>query len=143
MEVDANGDPHMLVCVAGASTINTPQAGYTILSGLGLYVFDVTKDAFGDWNMLYISRQATFRGTFGANQADPADAANFTSDPYLQVSRSGDGTKMFYSWTDSDTTGIGGNDNNLPDLITRSFDMTSNKMSEVINWTGNDLDLGD
>lgn len=137
LEVDVNGDPHMLVVVGGASTLNTNQAGYSILSGLGLYVFDVTKDAFGDWNMLYVSRQATFRGTFG----NPiVTSGSFTSDPYLQVSRSEDGTKVFYSWTDSDTTGIGGNDNGQPDLIGRAWNMTSNKLTDVVNWTSNDLD---
>lgn len=137
LEVDANGDPHMLVVVGSASTFNTPEAGYSIFSGLGLYLFDVTKDAFGDWNMLYIDRQVTFRGEFG----DPSvTSGSFTADPYLQVSRSDDGTKIFYSWTDSDTTGIGGNDNNQPDLLGRAWDKTANKLTDVVNWTSNDLD---
>lgn len=137
LEVDANGDPHLLVVIAGASTLDD-LPGYSIFSGLGMYIFDVTKDAFGDWNMLYIDRQSTFRGEFGDAVAGGSSA--FTSDPYLQVARSGDGTKIFYSWTDSDTTGIGGNDNNQPDLIGRSWDKTSNKLTSVVNWTSNDLD---
>jgi hypothetical protein len=138
LEVDNNGDPHMLVVVAGASTLNTPEAGYSIFSGLGMYLFDVTRDQFGDWNMLYIDRQATFRGEFG--DVATGGSSSFTSDPYLQVTRSEDGTKIFYSWTDSDTTGIGGNDNNQPDLLGRAWDKTANKLTDVVNWTSNDLD---
>ncbi len=137
LEVDADGNPHMMVVVGSATSVTTTEAGYSIFSGLGLYVFDVTKDAYGDWNMLYISRQTTFRGTFGD---ESVTSGFFTADPYLQVSRSADGTKIFFSWTDSDTTGIGGTDNNLPNLLGRAFDRTTNKLTNKVNFTSNDLD---
>jgi len=138
LEVDADGDPHMLVVVGNATSVTNTAAGYSIFSGLGLYVFDVTKDSFGDWNMLYVSRQTTFRGEFG--DAATGGSSSFTSDPYLQVSRSGDGTKIFYSWTDTDTAGVGGTDNNAPNLIGRAYDLSSDKLTDVVNWTDTDLD---
>ena len=137
MEVDANGNPHMLVLVGNATNVTSTSAGYSISSGLGMYLFDVTKDAFGDWNMLYISRQATFRGEFG----DPSvTSGSWTEDAYVQVTRSEDGTKIFYSWNDTDTTGVGGSDNNQPDLLGRAWDLSANKLTAVVNWTSNDLD---
>jgi hypothetical protein len=138
LEVDVNGNPHMLVVVGNASSVTTPEPGYSIFSGLGLWVFDVTKDAFGDWNMAFVSKQATFRGEFGDTGTGGSSA--FTADPYLQVTRSDDGTMVFYSWTDTDTTGIGGTDNNSPNLIGRSWDLTADKMTSIVNWTSNDLD---
>lgn len=135
IEVDALGNPHMLVVVGNGGTVTSPAA-YSIFSGLELEVYDVTKDLYGDWNMLQVADQFTLRGTFG----DPnVTSGSFTADPYVQVTRSADGTKIFYSWTDSDTVGTGLTSNQAPDLIGRAFDVIAQKLTPVENWTKGDL----
>ncbi len=53
----------------------------------------------------------------------------------LQVSRSTDGTKIFYSWADSDPLSTGTPYNNQPDLWMKAYDVTGNKASISSNIT--------
>jgi hypothetical protein len=144
LTVDANGNPHFIAIVGGTSTTSSlglsatadPEAGYSIFSGYHLAIYDFTKDSFGDWNMLYVSTQNVFRGFFG-DFADPDDP--ITVDPHMQIGRSDDGEKVFFAWTDTDTTGNytpiadpnggNGNSNHSPDLRVRSFDALNYQMS--------------
>ncbi|MEZ4829935.1 MAG: T9SS type A sorting domain-containing protein [Bacteroidia bacterium] len=135
--VDKNGNPHLVSIVGSANMSNGngtySNPNYSIFEDLGLFVFDFTKDSSGDWNMLYLSRQATFRGTFG-DQIN-VGGQYLTTDPWMQASRSPDGSKVFFSWTESDTTGIGGTDNSAPDLITAAFSLDDYKTSDAENRT--------
>ncbi|MEZ4825631.1 MAG: T9SS type A sorting domain-containing protein [Bacteroidia bacterium] len=138
LTVDKNGNPHFVAIVGSASISNGDGTytfgGYSIYSGLGLFVFDFTKDSYGDWNMLYVSKQVAFRGTFG----DATD--NFTADPWMQIARSTDGSVVFFSWTDSDSTGNSANftDNSRPDQITAAYNVDNNTITNAINRTGDD-----
>ncbi len=138
--VDKHGNFHYLTVVANSSNrgpSGIPNPGnYAISSGLRMFVVDVTPDAFGDPNVIVLSPQATFRGTFGAGTGDSDQT---TADPWLQASRTVDGSKVFFSWTESDTTGnFGDNDNSNPNQITVSLDVDNMKLSPVVNWTRND-----
>ena len=166
MEVDKNGNPHLLVIVGGASLSrdfdgdpsngSQAAAGYSIY-GQVYYLFDVTKDRHGDWNMLFIGNQSTFRGYFGNLLADIAPGSSnasevFSSDPYLQVSRTPDGSKIFFSWTDTDTTNgknaptdgpFNGNNrvrmtNYAPNFLTRALDVDNMQLTAIENWTSDD-----
>lgn len=53
----------------------------------------------------------------------------------LQVARSTDGTKIFYSWADSDPSVTGNVFNSQPDLFMKAWDMTQNKVSASSNVT--------
>ncbi|MEM6764960.1 MAG: T9SS type A sorting domain-containing protein [Bacteroidota bacterium] len=141
--VDKDGNPHMLAVVgnAGANPLlagGDGLAGYAISSGIIIYAYDFTRDNLGEWNMLYLGNQSAFRGEFGdPNNAD--DAALLESvDPWMQISRSEDGSVIFYSWTDTDTTLSGSTDNIAPNLIGRAFDLNSYKVSPYTNWTQGD-----
>ena len=144
LTVDKNGTPH-LVAIVGSATLGNGDGtythgsggGYSIFSGVGLFIFDFTKDTYGDWNMLFLSEQATFRGEFG--DPAPGGAESTTADPWLQASRSPAGDYVFFSWTDTDTAGVGGNDNTRPDLISAGYDVDNNMVTDAVNWTGDDL----
>ncbi len=134
LTVDANGNPHVIVLVGSAATnladgtINFPPT-YSIFSGLRKFVIDWTIDPAGDWNGIVLGSPATFRGEF----------VGISVDPYVQASRSEDGTKVFLSWTDTDTTGNFGTDDNLnPDLFGRMIDVNTSQISPTINWTDGD-----
>jgi hypothetical protein len=144
--VDKNGNPHIIAVVGngefhlgdgryGIPTAGTVGPGYSIFSGLEMFIINVTKDTFGDWNVMFLDFQEEFRGAFGSPVADPAGEIDV--DPYVQASRSPDGSLVFLSWTDSDTANSNtGND--APDLKALAYDVDANLTTPVINWTAND-----
>ncbi|MEZ4775060.1 MAG: T9SS type A sorting domain-containing protein [Bacteroidia bacterium] len=144
LTVDKNGNPHLLAVVGSASLSNSDGTydfpGYSIFSGLGLFVFDFTKDSYGDWNMLYVSKQTAFRGSFG-DPANPTGSELLEGiDPWMQVARSTDGSVVFFSWTDTDSTGNSANftSNTRPDQITAAYNVDNNTITNAINRTGDD-----
>ena len=117
--VDANGNPHLVVVVGSGATRDNPDPGYSLYSGLSKYLIDVTTVNGGaTWTANLICPILTFRGSFGG--------ANFvTMDNHPQISRTADGSHIFYSWVDSDTAantfnmngiGFGVSDNLAPNL---------------------------
>jgi hypothetical protein len=117
--VDANGDPHVFVVVGSASLVTYPSSEYTIYSGIAKLAVDITtSDGGTTWSMHKVSPVYTFRGNFGTTNT-------LLMDNYPQISRSADGSHIFYSWVDSDTAaltgsqmgiGFGESDNLLPNL---------------------------
>jgi hypothetical protein len=105
LTVDGNGNPHLGV------VIGTHGAGqsYSIASGLEKFYADVySPDGGATWDIAYISPVLTFRTqTFGAT------ASTVSMDNFVQISRSQDGQYIFYSWADSDTALVTGNQNGI------------------------------
>lgn len=115
--VDANGNPHMFVVVGSASTTGSPTAGYTVFTGLAKLAVDVfSEDGGATWKAVKVSPIYAFRDQWGT--PDPNTGSLITMDNVPQVSRTQDGSKIFYSWVDSDTTvtGYGNNVNSEPNL---------------------------
>ena len=56
----------------------------------------------------------------------------------MQASRSPDGDKVFFTWTESDTTGMPGVDNSNPDLIGIGYDVENHTLTSPINFTKDD-----
>ncbi len=135
LQVDSLGNPHILMLIGHASAITNSQANYSI-NGISYDIYNLTKDTYGDWNMLWIADQNSFRGTFGSAIGGNSE---IDIDTYVQVARNATGSKIFYSWSDTDTASTGGTDNNAPDLIGRAYDIRTNKVTPLVNWTSNDL----
>gem|GEM_PF-2668421 len=132
LTVDGNGDPHLIATVGNGTTTNGDPPGYSVFSGVILITYDFTKDEFGDWNMMHLGSQSTFRGDF----------ADLTADPWVQVGRSPDGNIVAFSWTDTDTT-LAGNPgweagNSDPDLRGCAYNITTRMMTPVVDWTAGD-----
>jgi PKD repeat protein len=116
MTVDANGNPHLFVVVASASdNVNTPS--YTVFGGLAKLAVDIfSEDGGVTWKAVKVAPIYAFRGEFGT--PDPTNGSLLDMDNFPQISRTQDGSKIFYSWADSDTTvtGYGNRVNQAPNL---------------------------
>ncbi|HXB41569.1 MAG TPA: T9SS type A sorting domain-containing protein [Bacteroidia bacterium] len=150
--VDANGKLHLV-----ATMVNMLQDGHYTDSA-GVYsltythsykagsrpiIWDLMTDGT-DWktmevdsiNTSYVGGTPSADTTAAANPISVAGGGTFY--PYgarVQVSRSTDGTKLFYSWADSDPSVTGTLYNSQPDLYQKAYDVTSNKLSISSNIT--------
>jgi hypothetical protein len=107
LTVDANGNPHIAVVIGSGSTVDTPEPGYSIFSGIEKFMADVTTDDGGaTFYVNYIAPVLAFRGSFG--NTDPV-----TMDNQPQISRTPNGDHVFYSWIDSDTSAVTGSMNGI------------------------------
>jgi len=135
--VDANGIPHVIARVATAQRNeddgSVSPLGNFIYPGLPKFLLDFTIDPSGEWNGIFLSPIACWTGDFLSTPGDPISV-----DVWCQASRSADGTKIFFSWTDTDTTGIGGSENINPDLFGRMLDVNTMQLSPIIDWTDGD-----
>ncbi len=146
MTVDINDNAHILTSVhhAGFNDLDDPAnrlPGYAIQSAAGQVVVDITKDSLGDWSGVVLANQNTFRGEAGTTARD--DAGRVIFDLFVQAARTEDGSKVFFLWTESDTTGTGqdpANDN--PELKGAGWDLTTNRLTTDINFTDSDLTWG-
>jgi hypothetical protein len=88
------------------------------LSGLTKLAIDVTSDDGGTtWKAIKISPVYAFRDIWGL---DSGSGTSVTQDNQPQISRTEDGSHIFYSWVDSDTSdifvGFGESINLMPNL---------------------------
>ncbi len=132
LTVDENGNPHIMTVVGPASSGTSSPTAYSISSGFGMQMMDITIDPWGDWNMITLSPVYTFRESLGSG----ANVVNL--DIATHLSRTLDGSRIFYSWCDTDTTGIGGNDNISPNLWGMFYDVDANMISSAVDWTFDD-----
>lgn len=101
--VDMNGNPHLAVSVG---TAGSGQA-FSISSTLAMFMADIwSPDGGATWAGNYVSPVLCFRGDFGTG--DPISMDNF-----VQVSRNETGDKIYYSWADTDTSAVTGNQNGI------------------------------
>ncbi|MCB9235730.1 MAG: T9SS type A sorting domain-containing protein [Bacteroidia bacterium] len=115
--VDMNGNLHISCIVGNGSVPGGDPPGYSIYSGINKFLIDIfTPDGGTTWDADYIAPILAFRGEFGT--PDPSDGSLITQDNFVQMSRTEDGTRVFFSWVDSDTSviGFGENSNLAPNL---------------------------
>ena len=124
--VDANSKLHVLIDIA-------PSSNFEINSSAGNWgIFDI-NNVNGCWRADLLHKPLTFRGRFGDGSTDnPA----LLEDSRPFASRSWDGTKLFFSWFDTDTIVYGSWDGNLfPDLHTIGYDVTTQLWTNPMNMT--------
>lgn len=132
LTVDINGDPHFVMVVGNVRTgrISIP---YEIVQNQGKVLIDVTTRNGGiTWTAREIAEIRTLKGEFGAGTGTPSSQYNYT-----QVSRTEDGTRIFYSWVDSDSIDYGGA-NSAPNLFIAGLRTSDGVMAAVKNITGGD-----
>ncbi len=132
LTVDINGVPHLVGAV-----MNCSGADYTIATGVGMKIYDVTRNPNGigtacDWVAIFIDTLATFRGTWGTDA--------YASDNRLQALSTEDGSKVFFTWGESDPI-ITGGDNSLPNIEGIGFDVVNGMMTDVANFTYGDPNI--
>lgn len=120
--VDMNGNPHICVVVGiagGEWNIYTPR-DY-------LAVFDIySTDGGTSWIALPLDSLKTFDGLFGGT-------GGITEYNRVQISRTADGSKLFYSWLDTETDGV--TDNVEPNIYCKGFSVETSKTTKTFNVT--------
>lgn len=138
VQVDAWGKIHIFSEIGIASS-NDPDS----LNFLNTFntVFDVYEDQNGNWRALLVG-QIYADPALGADGVNAPGTGNPSAlgwevgfDGRCQITRSADGTKMAYTWMDTDLAF--GNENIYPDIIGVAADFSNETMTDSINFTKN------
>lgn len=143
--VDANGDLHLMALVKACSSDDIDSLGYSFYvanSSFSNPIFDVYTTSTG-WDARHLGDIYTIdvpaaEGGYG----------DIGWDLRLQAGRTDDGSKVFASWTDSDTTiaPIGTSGlllNMFPDIYVAGWDVVSGKQTVATNFTTGTALYGD
>ena len=123
--VDKNGNPHFVFVVAPRS-IGTP---YSIIEPTNKKypIINITK-INNSWAAVAVDSVSSFRGTISGT--------NLTQDNTIMLSRTKDGSKIFYSWIDTEPSSqstLGAND--FPNLYTKGYNLNTNSFGIKISPT--------
>lgn len=130
--VDSAGNPHMFAPIFNGPT---PGGSYSFFTNQGKFMGDVTTpDGGQSWTVRYIAPALTYSFTYGTT---PNFAAQ-SNRP--QVSRTEDGSRIFYTWVDTDTNGglWGTSQNTAPDLMTSAVRISDGYQTCFKNITRSD-----
>lgn len=139
--VDAMGRLHLVGTVVSAYSDNVDSLFYTYAfnsgGGCGTQnysfwygsttthptIMDFVLEANNTWNGIVVDSMAT-EGTSGtSNTCSQWSTASLDIDARIQVSRTNAGDKIFYSWTEGDTTVTGNHFNIYPNLYAKGYDI--------------------
>ncbi len=133
--IDVNGYVHFATYIHGAFSDNVDSLGYFNVYNLwNGFVCDIHQTATG-WDAFIIDTVWT---------KDVDDANSPTTDPLtwderMQMSRTTDGSKIFYAWMDTDT--LLGEYNLYPDIYVKIYDVATSTLGPKVNVTkGGDYD---
>jgi hypothetical protein len=105
LTVDMYGNPHLAVVIGSRD----PLKPFGFKAGLAKFLADVhSPDGGITWVVDYVAPILTFRTPRYGQGIDTVHMDNFP-----QISRSEDGQYIFYSWADSDTAQVTGNQNGI------------------------------
>ncbi len=122
LTVDVNGNPHALMAVCNGNN------AYAVFFTQWHAMVDVTMSN-GVWNPVVLRNVYRGRGTWGT-------APNtVTQDMEPQIARTADGTKIFYSWTDADSSILQATADQSPNLYAKAYDVVNRKWTNSYNMT--------
>lgn len=129
---DIYGNPHLIAVIGGAASDST-------IYFAGLHIYDITYNpAYYPecrWQAIPLSRISTISGDLALD--DTGQPVSENNRP--QAALSPDGKKVFVAWADSDTINNPRRENNIPDFLTRAYDVTTGLATATVNWTRGDL----
>lgn len=159
--VDANGQLHIGSQVLGHNSnhvdslnyrnvFGTEQHNYPLTGPFGYPVFyDFYTYAAGGWGYHMIDSMGTEgpSGTsgqpgYGSNPWSDGSGARMAYDARFQMSRSVDGTKIFYTWSESDSAFAGAKWNIFPNLKVKGYDVNTKKVTDRLDVTNGDVNVG-
>jgi hypothetical protein len=123
MAVDGDGNLHMFIGVFPGSSFGETGSTPGTWGLADLY----TTDHGAHWYGQLIAQPNTYVGGYG-------DATNIQEGNRPFVSRSYDGTKMFFGWFDT-SPDFGTPANDFPDLFVEGYDITTHKWTAATDMT--------
>lgn len=144
--VDINDNLHIATTLVGHSSNHNDSLDYAYQFTSNTYAFpygpfgyptiyDFYTTSSGGWQYHIVDSMGT-EGVDAANSNDPWGPSGVFLDARIQMAVSPDRKKMFYSWTESDSSTVGLKFNVYPDIMTKGFDVTINKVTPRLNVTG-------
>lgn len=119
--VDVNGEPHLFTTVCNGNN------AYAVFFASWHHMYDITNH-FGLWNAIDVANVNAGRGTFGIS---PNTA---TMDNAPMASRTDDGTKVFFAWSDNSTYTTGAS-NLTPNIFSKAYDVNTHMWTAVRDFT--------
>jgi len=92
-------------------------------------IMDFVLNNDNTWNGILVDSMATEGTDGGENSCSQWDANSIDILARIQVSRNDAGDKIFYSWTETDTTITGHHFNVYPDLYMKGYDVSTDKVT--------------
>lgn len=92
-------------------------------------IMDFVLNGNNTWNGILVDSMATEGTSRGNNTCSQWNGAGLDVDARIQVSRNDVGDKIFYSWTETDTTVTGHHFNVYPDLYMKGYDVSTDKVT--------------
>lgn len=124
--VDANGNLHFMATFGSAASDHIDSLGYTYnvdFVNVWNYVTDFYTTSNG-WCAIVLDSLKT-DGPAAANSNWTSSTGGVGYDARLQVSRTTNGQKVFYSWADSDPAITGTTFNTLPNIFMKGYDVNT------------------
>ena len=129
--VDANGNLHIFVAVYPGEGFAVTQYDPGTWGVADLY----TTDHGASWFGQLVAKPNAYTGNYG----DYTSGAGVQEGNRPYISRSWDGTKLFYTWFDTDPNIFGTPLNDYPDVYIAGYDETTNMWTSVYRATANSL----
>lgn len=138
---DKNGNLHMVVPVHAVGDASSP-AQWSVATGPNSWgMFDIyTNNGGTNWFAKKLGNPFTLTGSFGIS----GDATNPEVREYNRqtISRTWDGSKLFFTWFDTDTNKVGADPdalkkNRQPDMFVVGYDVDNDKYTNPINISEN------
>jgi hypothetical protein len=153
--VDKNNVLHFVTCVVENSFKAGPGGGPHTLDSIGIYsatyqydfihhhpiIWDFMTDGT-DWKTIMVdSIMSADCGSVAASDTTAPHSSMGGSQilgvsSHITISRSLDGSKIFYGWADSDPSASGQIYNTQPDILMKGYDVATNKVTATKNVTG-------
>lgn len=123
LTVDMHGNPHAIMPIANGNN------SYALFFTQWHAMYDITL-LDGVWNPIFLREVSRGRGTWGV-------APNtVTLDMESQASRTDDGSKVFFTWCDADSTLAQAVQDTSPNLFSMAYDVQTRRWTTRKDFTG-------
>lgn len=158
--VDVNGQLHLASMVYGHYSNDLDSLDYRYTFGTEQYsygetgpfeypvIYDFFTKTSGGWSYHMVDSMGTEgpSGTsgqpgYGSNVWSDGAGAKMDQDARIQMSRTSDGSKLFFSWSESDSGITGLKWNIYPDIKMKGIDLIVNNITPRFNITNGDVNL--
>ncbi len=137
--VDANGQLHVFCTVLSAFSNHPDSLGYTRSYATNapsktFYMYDSYTTSNGTWDAVLVDSLMTDNSQDFSPFTDEF-AASIEIDARLQMSRTDNGSKLFFFWLDSDPNINNQVENNQPNIFGKAFDVNTGQWTVTKQFT--------